>query len=119
MVKESTPFAKYPALLALEKRHEVDIGHAYNTPNSAKSFSGFIATSQRHGFLESLSSGSHFFSLLMGGTTDAGNQEDELIVIVYYSRDKVMQEIIPRIRYLSLHSRKKELVVFYNALAKL
>ena len=31
MAKQSIPFAKYPVLLELEQRHEVDIGHAYNT----------------------------------------------------------------------------------------
>lgn len=31
MAKKSIPFAKYPALLQLEQRHGVDMGHAYNT----------------------------------------------------------------------------------------
>ena len=31
MAKQSIPFAKYLALLELEQRHAVDIGHAYNT----------------------------------------------------------------------------------------
>jgi hypothetical protein len=67
MAKESIPFIKYPAIMQLEERHGVDLGHAYRTPDSAKSFTGFIATSQHQGFLNSISSGSHFFSLLMDG----------------------------------------------------
>ena len=35
MAKESIPFAKYSALLALEARHGVDFGPAYSTSNSA------------------------------------------------------------------------------------
>lgn len=54
MAKESNPFAKYPAFLQLEEHHEVDLGHAYRMPDSAKSFTGFIAESQRQGFLNSL-----------------------------------------------------------------
>ena len=76
MAKQSIPFAKYPALLELEQRHEVDIGHAYNTADSARLFTSCIAKSQRQGFLNSLPCGG-FFSLLMHGSTDAGNLEDE------------------------------------------
>jgi hypothetical protein len=62
MAKESITFTKYPALLLLETRHVVDIGHAYYTPDSAKEFTGYIAKSQRQAFLKTLSnSGSHFF----------------------------------------------------------
>ena len=43
MAKESVAFAKYPSLLELEKRHGVDLGHAYTTACSAKLFTGFIA----------------------------------------------------------------------------
>lgn len=63
-------------------------------------------TSQHHGLLESLSSGRHFFSLIMDVTTDAGKQENELIVIVNHFRDEVMQEIIHHTRYLSIRSPK-------------
>ena len=41
----NTPVAKYPAL-ALEERRAVDVGHAYRTPSSAKSFTGFIVRSR-------------------------------------------------------------------------
>ena len=45
MAKESLPFTKYPALLALEQRHGVDLGTAYLTQDSAKVFTAFIAKS--------------------------------------------------------------------------
>ena len=54
MAKQSIPFAKYSALIELEQRHEVDIGHAYNTADSARLFTSFIAKSQRQGFLNLL-----------------------------------------------------------------
>ena len=43
----------------------------------------------------------------MDGTTDAGNQEDELIVLLYCSKDATAQEISPCTRYLSIHSPGK------------
>ena len=56
MAKQSIPFTKYLALQELEQRHEVDIGQAYNTADSARLFKGFIAKSQRQGFMDSLPS---------------------------------------------------------------
>ena len=108
MAKESLPFTKYPALLELESRHGVDLGPAYHRPDSAKTFTTYIAKSQHQAFLNALSSsGSRFFSFLMDGTTDAGNQEDELIVLLYCSKDNTVQEITPCTRYLSIYSPGK------------
>ena len=70
MAKESVPFAKYPSIVELEQRHGVDLGHAYNTQESAKIFTAYIARSQKHAFLSKLFSESHFYSWLMDGTTD-------------------------------------------------
>ena len=42
VMEESIPFAKYPTLLQLEEHHGVDVGSAYRTPDSAKSFTGSI-----------------------------------------------------------------------------
>ena len=106
MAKQSIPFAKYPALLELEQRHEVDIGHAYNTADSARLFTSCIAKSQRQGFLNSLPCGG-FFSLLMDGSTDAGNLEDELIVLVYCHMDDAEQEMTTCSRFLSLHNPQR------------
>ena len=103
MAKQSIPFAKYSALIELEQRHEVDIGRAYNTADSARLFTSFIAKSQRQGFLNSLH-GEGFFSLLMDGSTDAGNVEDELIVLVHCHMDDTEQEMITTSRFLSLHN---------------
>ena len=45
-----------------------------------------------------------FFSLLMNGTVDAGNVEDELVAIVYTTRDDSSQQLTTSCRFLSLHS---------------
>ena len=104
MAMESVAFANYPSLLELEKRHGVDLGHAYTTADSAKLFTGFIAKSQRQSFFSTLYSETHFFSLLMDGTTDCGNHEDELMVLVYCFKNDAVEEITSRTRYLPLHS---------------
>ena len=72
LAKENLSFRKYPAIHELESRHGVDLGQAYVTKDSAKSFTHYIAEVQRTAFIQHLSS-THFFSFLMDGTTDAGN----------------------------------------------
>ena len=105
MAKQSIPFAKYPAMLELEKRHGVDLGHAYNTTDSARLFTSFIAKSQCQSFLNALPRG--FFSLLMDGSTDAGNLEDEVIVLVFGHMNDSEQEITTQSRFLSVHNPEK------------
>ena len=75
-----------------KQRHVVDLGTAYLTPDLAKIFTSYIAKSQRQGFLDTLSHNSTwFFSFLMDGTTDPGNQEDELFVVLYCFKDDEAQ----------------------------
>ena len=107
MAKESVPFAKYPSIVELEQRHGVNLGDAYNTQESAKKFTAYIARSQKHAFLSKLFSESHFYSLLMDGTTDAGNVEDELIVLVYCNKDDANQQMKTCTRFLTIEAPKK------------
>ena len=107
MAKENIPFSKYPSVLELEDRHNVDLGPAYRTPDSTKSFTAFIAVCQRNDFLGKLKKCSHFFSILMDGTTDLGNKEEEIVAMVYCYKNEVAQEITSCTRYWSVHSPEK------------
>ena len=101
IAKESLAFRKYPSLHELEERHGVDLGFSYKTCDSAKSFTHYIAQSQCQSFLDSLST-TNFYSFLMDGSTDAGNVEDELVLIQYSTQDAAAQEMKSCTRYLSL-----------------
>lgn len=101
LAKENLAFRKYPAIHQLESRHGVDLGQSYTTKDSAKSFTHYIAESQRTTFINTLST-MHFYSFLMDGTTDAGNVEDELIVIMGFQKDDAACEVGTFARYFSL-----------------
>ena len=105
--KEGIAFSKYPALYDLESRHEVDLGVAYKNDASAKSFTHYIAQSQRDSFVSSLTN-LHYFSFLMDGTTDSGKVDDELVVILYCKQDDVAKEIRTCARYLSVVTPNRE-----------
>ena len=42
LAKEHIPFSKYPAILALEEKHGVDLGTTYNNRDSAGNFVHYI-----------------------------------------------------------------------------
>lgn len=85
----------------------MDLGHTYNTQESAKKFTAYIARSQKHAFLSKLFSESHFYSSLMDGSTDAGNVEDELIVLAYCNRDYANQQMRICTHFLIIEAPKK------------
>ena len=115
MAKEGISFSKYTAL---QSRHDVDLGVAYRNDVSAKSFTGFIAQSQRDCFIHSLTK-LHFFSFLMDGTTDSGKVEDELVVVLYCQQVDVHMEIRSCARYLSVVTpNKADTDGFVNCLRK-
>ena len=64
----------------------MDLRESYLTKDSARLFTHYIAESQRCGFVGSVRS-CHFFGFLMDGTTDAGNEEDEIIAIMGFCKD--------------------------------
>ena len=98
LAREGVAFLKYPAFHALAESQGVDIGSSYRSPECAKTFTHFIAESQRQSFLHSLST-TKFFSFLMGGSADA---EVELVLVLYCSKDDVAREIRSCTRYLAV-----------------
>ena len=106
LAKEGLPFKKYPKILELESRQEVDIVLAYRSETSAQAFVHYIAQSQRDTFLRSFSK-KRFFSVLMDGTTDSGNLEDELIVILYCCKHEASADVKTCDRYLSVENPER------------
>ena len=102
--REGLAFLKYPALHALAERQGVELGSSYKRNECASLFVHYIAEAQRNAFLQSISAKIKFFSFLMDGSTDCGNREQELIFIVYCSRDANTQELKSSTRYLGIIS---------------
>ena len=106
MAKEGIAFEKFVPLCELESRHGVELGHAYRTAPSASLFTHYIAQAQRQQFLKSLCE-NNFYSFLMDGSTDAGNVEQELVVILTCMKDDAAEEMKSCTRFLSLESLEK------------
>ena len=77
------------------------MGNTYSTADSAKIFTNCIAESQRKVFLNDFTK-CKFFSFHIDGFADAGNLEDELIVVQYSMKDSNSEEVKSITRYLTV-----------------
>lgn len=98
---EKLAFSKYPSICKLERRHGVDVGATYTNENAGKTFCHFIAESQREELAESLSN-AKFFSLLMDGSTDKGNIDDELFLVLWCDIDGADEMVHTRMRFFAV-----------------
>ena len=72
--------------------HRVELGNTYSTADSAKIFTSYIAESQHNAFLDDFAK-CKLFSFLIDGFADAGNLEDELIVVQYSLKHSNSEEV--------------------------
>ena len=88
MAMEQISFRKFPGMCELERRHGVNIGiyTNYTTGTSARSFTHFIAQAQRKKLGIALQQ-AKFFSILLDGSTDSRNIENELLLVVWFDKD--------------------------------
>ena len=77
VASEHLSFSKYAKICKLEARHGVDVGSSYLHRNACRDFVHSIAESKRHTLLSSISK-ANFFSLLMDGSTDQCNVDNQL-----------------------------------------
>ena len=102
--KENLAFAKIGALCELEERHGVDLGQGYKNKACA-SFVGYIVDKQWQ-ILVSALVGVKFFSLQADGTTNAGNIEDELFLVLYFNLHAKDGKVHVHNRFLTVRQPK-------------
>ena len=102
LAKEKLSFRKYPAVCELEARHGVNLGSAYKTETAGKTFTHYIAESQRQELVHTLQS-AKFFSLLMDGSNDAGNIDNELLLVVWFDKEGVGEKVCTHASYFKVN----------------
>ena len=103
MATEQISFRKFPGLCELERRHGLNIGTNYTNEASARTFTHFIAEAHRM----ELASALHqvkFFSILLDGSTDSRNIENELLLVVWFDKDGPVdgKKVLTRTSYLKI-----------------
>lgn len=89
---EHLAFLKYPKICELEERHGVNLGSAYRHENAGKEFVHYIAETRRQNVFTTLSK-AKFFSLLMDGSTDYSNADNELLLVLWCDPDGTDERI--------------------------
>ena len=82
IAKNNLAFQKMGPLCELEERHGVDLGQGYKNNLACAEFIDFIALEQQQNLAKSLSK-ARFFSLQADSSTDSGNVEDEVFLVVF------------------------------------
>ena len=85
---EKISFKKYSKLCELETKHGVDIGNTYTNEVAGRSFVHFVVEAKRREVVDTLSK-ADLFSLLLDGSTDKGNCDNELVLAVWCDSDGI------------------------------
>ena len=86
LAKEELPFAKFPSLLALEKRQRVALGNTYATDKKCREFKDVISQTLKDAVLKDMKA-SPYISLLMDGSTDCSVKGKEPIHMMFARQD--------------------------------
>ena len=95
---EKLPYVKYPKICALEAHHGVHIGSSYRNLMAGKEFIHYLAEAQRHDLLQKLVN-AKFLSLLLDGSTDVGNVDNEVLLVVWFDPDGLDEKVHTRMDY--------------------
>ena len=98
---ERLPFTKYPQICELESHHGVSLGRSYTNDNAGKEFVHYIADTRRQAIRQKLEN-AIFFSLLLDGTADTANIENELIIAVWCDKNGSDEKVHTKVDYLTL-----------------
>jgi len=86
IAKQNLAFTKMSAVCGLEERHGPDLGAGYKNDHSCATFVKFIAQEQADNLTATIAK-CRFFSLQADSSTDCGNNENELFMIVYFDSE--------------------------------
>ena len=93
IAKHEKPFAYYPSLVNLEKRHGVDLEDAYINPKQARVFTQYLAEQIQLEVSKQVLA-SRYISVLVDGSTDRSTAEKEVLYV------KFLHQGVPRMAFL-------------------
>ena len=98
---EKMAFSKYPALCELETHHGVNVCSEYINENAAKTFCHYIAQTRREDLVQKLAS-ANFFSILMDSTTDKGNIDDGMFLVLWCDVDGSDEKVHTKMQFFAV-----------------
>ena len=92
---------KYPPICELEAHHGTNVGTAYTNEPAGKTFCHYIAESKREELLKCVAK-AKLFSLLMDGSTDSGNIDNELFMVLWCDIDRPDEKVHTRMNFFAV-----------------
>ena len=100
---EQLAYQKYPKLCELQTKLGMNLGSSYLNENAAREFIHFMAKLKLQSIISSVQSAT-FFSLLMDGSTDSSNSENEMILVMWRNVESDDCKIHTKMAYLPMHT---------------
>ena len=104
---EKLSFLKYSRICELEKKHGVDLGTSYVNEHAGRTFIHYIAEARKEELIDLLRK-ADFFSILLDGSTDKGNIDNELMMVVWCDINAEDEKVHTRISYFRPESVRAE-----------
>ena len=99
IAKEGIAFTKMHSLWQLQERHGVRLGECYRNDQACVIFIRYIAQDLQGQVGESLCK-AKFYSIQMHSSTDSGNKEEKLFLVMYFEPFSSYGSVHVRHRYL-------------------
>ena len=101
IAKEKLAFTKMQPLCDLEAKHGVDLGSSYRNDHACATIIEYIARDFQQQLVTSLNQ-SKFFSLQADSSTDTGNTENELFLVLYFDPHSTDGKVHVRDRFFTV-----------------
>ena len=101
IAKEKFALTKMQPLCNLEEKHGVDLGPGYRNDHACATFIEYIARDFQHQLVAALNQ-CKFFSLQADGSTDTGNTENELFLVLYFDSHSADGKVHVQDRYFTV-----------------
>ena len=99
IAKEKFVFTKMQSLCDLEEKHGVDLGPGYRNDHTCATFIDYIACDFQQQLAAALNQ-REFFSLQADSSTDTGNTDNELFLVLYFDPHSTDSKVRVRDTYL-------------------
>ena len=101
IAKEKMSFKKMKTLCDLEERHGVDIGGSYRNDHACATFVEFIGADLRHQLRKDINK-ARFFSIQVDSSTDCGNIDEELFMVLFFDGLSEDGKVIVRDKFFAV-----------------
>ena len=97
----------------MEKMHGVDIGSSYTNERSARTSLHYIAEAKQQMLVDKIAN-AKFYSLLLDGSTDTGNIDNKVLLVVWCDLDGHDEKVHTILKWLGLNQFQEKVFLSWH-----